>query len=75
VENVSELGTSFRACRNWQVQLPCTLAKRRKHGTDVFTGKREKCIEKENVCFEEARRESIKENEKKVVDMSHDVCV
>jgi len=41
----------------------------------VFTGKREKCIEKENVCFEEARRESIKENEKKVVDMSHDVCV
>ena len=27
--------------------------------------RREKCIEKENVCFEEARRESIMENEKK----------
>ena len=26
--------------------------------------KTEKCLEKENVCFEEARRESIKENEK-----------
>ena len=28
-----------------------------------------------NVCFEEARRESIKENEKKSVDMSQDVCI
>jgi len=27
------------------------------------------------VCFEEARRESIKENEKKAVDMSQDVCI
>ena len=34
-----------------------------------------KCIEKENVCFEKARRESIKENERKAVDMSQDVCV
>ena len=33
-----------------------------------------KCIEKENVCVEEARRESIKENEKKAVDMSQEVC-
>jgi hypothetical protein len=32
-----------------------------------------KCIEKENVCVEEARRESIKENEKKAVDMSQEV--
>ena len=31
VENVSELGTSFRACRNWQVQLPCRLGKVRLH--------------------------------------------
>jgi hypothetical protein len=30
------------------------------------------CIEKKNVCFEEAQRESIKENEKKAVDMSQD---
>ena len=37
--------------------------------------RREKCIEKENVCFEEARRESIKENEKEAVDMSQDVCI
>ena len=29
-------------------------------------------VEKENVCFEEARRESIKENEKKAVDMSQE---
>ena len=43
-----------------------------KHETDVC--RREKCIEKENVCFEEARRESIKENEKKAVDMSQEVC-
>ena len=35
----------------------------------------EKSIEKENVCFEEARRESIKENERKAVDMSQDVCL
>ena len=35
--------------------------------------RREKCIEKENVCFEKARRESIKENERKAVDMSQDV--
>jgi len=35
----------------------------------------EKSIEKENVCFEEARRESIKENERKAVDMSQDVCI
>ena len=33
-----------------------------------------KCIQKENVCVEEARRESIKENEKKAVDMSQEVC-
>ena len=32
-------------------------------------------MRKENVCFEEARRESIKENEKKVADMSQDVCI
>ena len=32
-----------------------------------------KCKEKENVCVEEARRESIKENEKKAVDMSQEV--
>ena len=44
-----------------------------KHETDVC--RREKCIEKENVCVEEARRESIKENEKKAVDMSQDVCI
>ena len=30
---------------------------------------------KENVCFEEGRRESIKENEKKAVDMSQDVSI
>ena len=42
-----------------------------KHETDVC--RREKCIEKENVCVEEARRESIKENEKKAVDMSQEV--
>ena len=30
----------------------------------------EECLGKENVCFEEARRESIKENEKKAVDVS-----
>jgi hypothetical protein len=29
----------------------------------------------ENVCVEEARRESIKEKEKKAVDMSQDVCI
>ena len=47
-----------------------------KHETDVC--RREKCIEKENVCFEEARRESIKENEKRavdIVDVSQDVCI
>jgi len=37
--------------------------------------RREKCIEKENVCFEEAQRESNKESEKKAVDMSQDVCI
>jgi hypothetical protein len=36
-------------------------------------GLQPECIEKENVCFEEARRESIKENERKAVDMSQDV--
>ena len=42
--------------------------------TDVC--RREKCTEKENVCFEEAQRESIKENERKAVaDMSQDVCI
>jgi len=30
-----------------------------------------KCIEKENVCFEEARRESIKEDKKKDVHVKH----
>jgi len=39
-----------------------------KHETDVC--RREKCIEKENVCVEETRRESIKEHEKKAVDVS-----
>ena len=43
------------------------------HETDVC--RREKCTEKDNVCFEEVRRESIKENEKIAVDMSQDVCV
>jgi hypothetical protein len=38
-----------------------------KHETDVC--RREKCIEKENVCVEEARRESIKKNEKKAADI------
>jgi hypothetical protein len=33
--------------------------------TDVC--RREKCIEKENVCFEEARREGIKEDNKKLL--------
>ena len=34
-----------------------------------------KSIEKENVCVEEARRESIKENKKKAFDMSQDECI
>jgi hypothetical protein len=35
----------------------------------------EKRGEKENARFEEARSESIKENEKKGGDMSQDVCI
>ena len=34
-----------------------------------------KVYREENVCFEEARRESIKENKKKAVGMSQNVCV
>ena len=41
--------------------------------TDIC--RREKCVKKENVCFEEARRESIKENKKKAFDMSQDECI
>jgi len=37
--------------------------------------KKQELEETENVCFEEARRESIKENERKAVDMSQDVCI
>jgi len=34
-----------------------------------------KVYRERDVCFEEARRESIKENERKAVDMSQDVCI
>ena len=57
--------------------LKLHLAKQKKQKLEeTWTNvcRREKCIEKENVCFEEARRESIKENEKKAADMSQDVC-
>ena len=62
--------------RKFGKNLKLHLAKQEKqklHETDVC--RREKCIEKENVCFKEARRESIKENEKKAVDISQDVCI
>ena len=65
--------------RKFGKSLELHLAKQKKQKlkenkkTDVC--RREKCIEKENVCFEEAGRESIKENEKKSVDMSQDVCI
>ena len=52
--------------RKFGKSLKLHLAKektQKKHDSDVCI--REKCIEKENVCFEEARRESIKEDKKR----------
>ena len=49
-----------------EVGLKLHLAKQKKQKLE------ETRKEKENVCVEEARRESIKENEKKAVDMSQE---
>jgi hypothetical protein len=59
--------------RKFGKSLKLHMAKQKKQKleetrTDVC--RREKCIEKKNVCFEEAQRESIKEDKKKAVDTS-----
>jgi hypothetical protein len=59
--------------RKFGKSLKLHLAKQKKQKlkeTRNSVCRREKCIEKENVCFEEARRESIKEDKKKYVDTS-----
>jgi len=61
--------------RRFGKSLKLHLGKQKKQSMKQRSVYREVCIEKENVCFEEARRESIKENENKAVDMSQDVCV